>query len=98
MTKRIEAGEFVGATLGVAVVNGVAGVSIDLETGLGSMHARRAASCLLDPMRHDRVLYAGLGDGGIFVLAVLERGDHERADTMTFDRGLEVRVPGGGCE
>jgi hypothetical protein len=56
--------------------------------------ARRAVSCLLDPVLGDHVLLALLGDGSAFVLAVLERTEEGPA-TASLDRDLTLRVPGG---
>lgn len=56
--------------------------------------AKRATSCLLDPVLGDHVLMAVLGDGRAFVLAVLERTEEGPA-TASFDRDLTLRVPNG---
>jgi hypothetical protein len=56
--------------------------------------ARRATSCLLDPMLGDHVLVAVFGDGRAFVLAVLERTEEGPA-TASLDRDLTLRVPNG---
>jgi hypothetical protein len=74
-----------GATLLVRV--GDSGAATDYE-------ARRATSCLLDPVLGDHVLLAVFGDGRAFVLAVLERTEEGPA-TASLDRDLTLRVPNG---
>ena len=59
--------------------------------------ARRATSCLLDPVLGDHVLLAVFGDGRAFVLAVLERTEEGPA-TASLDRDLTLRVPNGSLQ
>ncbi len=60
----------------------------------GEYRARRATSCLLDPMLGDRVLFAIVEDGSAFVLSVLEREEESEA-TVSLDRDLTFRLPQG---
>lgn len=72
----------------------VEGKSCVIRREDGEHRARRAVSCLLDPQLGDRVLFAVIEDGSAFVLAVLER-EEEGAATISLDRDLALRLPGG---
>lgn len=76
----------------------IAGATFVVRVGDGNAateyEARRATSCLLDPVLGDRVLLVLFGDGSAFVLAVLERTEEGPA-TASMDRDLTLRVPGG---
>ena len=61
----------------------------------GAVHeARRAASCLLEPVVGDRVLLAAIGDGSSYVLAVLERAEGQPA-TLSVEGDCALRLPNG---
>jgi len=94
LARKLESAEATQLAGHVARVEGDAFV---VETSEGEWRARRAASCLLDPAPGDHVLFAALGDGRAFVLAVLERADAGKA-TATLDHDLAFRVPGGSFE
>ncbi len=68
-----------------------------VRTDDGEIRARRAVSCLVDPVLGDRVLCALLADGTAYVLAVLERED-DAAATMSMDRDLAIKIPSGRFE
>ena len=65
-----------------------------LETELGAVKARRAVSCLVEPIAGDSVLYAALTEGECFVLAVLERAAPCET-TLSVEGDLRVRLPSG---
>ena len=48
-----------------------------IETSSGTYHARRAVSCLVEPVKGDEVLFAGPQSGDLYVLAILERESGE---------------------
>lgn len=87
---RDSATERVGWVTRVHRGSGAVGVSVDG----GTVEAKRAMSCMLDPVVGDRVLVALIGDGSAFVLAVLER-EGDAPGTMSLDRDLEVALPEG---
>jgi hypothetical protein len=61
----------------------------------GTVHeARRAASCLLEPLPGDRVLLVTIGDGSSYVLAVLERAEGALA-TLSVEGDCALRLPSG---
>lgn len=61
----------------------------------GEVHkARRAASCLLEPMPGDRVLIATIADGSAYLLAVLERAEGAPA-TLSVEGDCTLKVPTG---
>ncbi|MDI1446403.1 DUF3540 domain-containing protein [Polyangium sp. 6x1] len=61
----------------------------------GAVHeARRAASCLLEPVTGDRVLLATIADGSSYVLAVLERAEGTPA-TLSVEGDCAIRLPNG---
>lgn len=75
-------------------VLGVEGCVVSVRAD-GAVHAaRRAASCLLEPLPGDRVLLASLGDGSSYVLAVLERAAGEPA-TLSVEGDCALRLPSG---
>ncbi|NUP10341.1 MAG: DUF3540 domain-containing protein [Polyangiaceae bacterium] len=75
-------------------VAGERSARITISLDGGSVEARRATSCLLDPIAGDRVLVALLGDGSTFVLAVLER-EGDAPGSMSLDRDLKLELPEG---
>lgn len=79
-------------------VVGASGKRLLVRVGEGpsraEYEAKRAVSCLLDPVLGDHVLLAVFGDGSAFVLAVLERTEDGPA-TASLDRDLTLRVPNG---
>jgi hypothetical protein len=68
--------------------------AIEISLDGGTVEAKRAMSCLLDPVAGDRVLVALIGDGSAYVLAVLER-EGEAPGTVSLDRDLTVELPEG---
>lgn len=65
-----------------------------VRTPAGEIEARRAASCLLEPERGDRVLVA-TPDGEAWVLAVLERAEPTAVNRLVVSGDLEIQVPDG---
>ncbi len=61
-----------------------------IRTGTGDYEAKRAVSCLVEPLVDDVVLLALAPNGGAYVLAVLEREEGAKA-TLSTDGDLEVR-------
>lgn len=68
--------------------------AVEISLDGGTIEAKRAMSCLLDPAAGDRVLVALIGDGSAYVLAVLER-EGEAPGTLSLDRDLTVALPEG---
>ena len=68
--------------------------SLSVRTGLGTYRARRAFSCLVEPMVGDVVLLSGLPDGACYVLAVLER-EADAPARLVADGDLEIRLTQG---
>ncbi len=64
------------------------GATSVVRTRLGDLRARRAASCLVDPMPKDRVLVALSGDE-VFILAVLVRAG-EAPVRLSSDESVEI--------
>jgi hypothetical protein len=87
---RDSATERVGWVLRAPRGKGAVEVSLDG----GTVEAKRAMSCMLDPAAGDRVLVALIGDGSAYVLAVLER-EGDAPGTMSLDRDLTVELPEG---
>ena len=75
----------------LAAVVGVVGHEVRVRTTRGEETARRAVSCLVAPAPNDEVLLAGLPDGRLFVLAVLERTDRDRTE-IAVPGALELRA------
>jgi hypothetical protein len=78
-----------------AVVEGAADAYLSVRLGDRRVLARRATSCLVEPIAGDRVLVADAAEGGgeVFVLAVLER-DAGVATTLATDGDLELAPRG----
>lgn len=76
------------------VVAEEAGASLSVRTDSGTYLARRAFSCLVEPMVGDVVLLSGLPDGTCYVLAVLKR-EADAPARLVADGDLEVRLPQG---
>jgi hypothetical protein len=72
----------------------VEGGSLSVQTESGTYRARRAFSCLVEPMEGDVVLLNGLPDGACYVLAILER-EADAPARLVADGDLEVRLPQG---
>jgi hypothetical protein len=68
--------------------------ALTVRTASGTYGARRAFSCLVEPMVGDVVLLSGLPGGACYVLAVLERESEAPARLVT-DGSLEVRLAKG---
>ena len=68
------------------------GVTIDSE--YGELFARRAVSCLVEPVVGDRVLVAGDLNADLFVIAVLEQGDASTT-RISVEGDLHLGVPNG---
>jgi len=83
-----------GPELVYAVVAGSEDGGILAETPMGEVAARRAASCLLQPEKGDRVLMAH-DDGKNWILAVLERPEKKDA-LLCFDKSVRMHTPEGG--
>jgi hypothetical protein len=75
-----------------SVLSGAEG-ELSVRTDSGDYRARRAHSCLVDPVAGDFVLVATLGDGRCFVLAVLER--EAPGVTLAIDGDLDVQLRSG---
>lgn len=74
---------------GLVVGTGPEGIRVDTEEGV--LLAKKAFSCLIEPVEGDRVLVAGDLNDGVHVIAVLERTGDAPA-TMAFDRDLTLGV------
>jgi hypothetical protein len=59
------------------------------------LHARRAASCLLEPVLGDKVLLLTGSAETAYVLAVLERADDSGKATLGLPGDTEIRTAGG---
>lgn len=70
-----------------------AGKTLSVRSGEDLLRARRAASCLLEPMPGDRVLLVTDADDA-YVLAVLERAQGNQA-TLDLPGDTEIRTAGG---
>lgn len=68
--------------------------SLRVATAKGAYEARRAFSCLVEPIVGDRVIVATSSAGEAFVLAVLER-ESDAPATLKVDGDLDVQVPAG---
>lgn len=77
----------------VGRIERVQGALYTVSSGNAEYQARRATSCLIEPVEDDCVLLSIVPERGIYVLAVLERqGELTR---LAFDGDLEMRVPNG---
>ena len=65
-----------------------------VQSGAGLYQAKRAVSCLVEPLEGDTVLVASSKAGTCYVLAVLER-DQEVATRIAVEGDLELQVPDG---
>src|SRR4051812_26455194 len=65
------------------------GQAFILETEAGEFRARRATSCLLEPLPGDLVLVATLSFGASYVLAVLER-EEGAPGSLVVDGDLDI--------
>lgn len=65
-----------------------------VDTDQGDLCARRALSCLVEPMAGDRVLVAGDFNADLFVISVLER-ENSQAVRMTVEGDLTLGLPNG---
>jgi hypothetical protein len=84
--------EPVSPTQEVATVVGVAGRDLRVRTPRGEVAARRAASCLLEPVIGDEVLLVH-HERGAHVLAVLER-DEEAPARLSVEGDLSIAAGG----
>lgn len=75
---------------------GPAGAPWRVRTATGTLHARRAVSCLVEPAPGDTALLALLPDGGCYVLAILERESEGAPTTLRAEGDLRVELPNGG--
>jgi hypothetical protein len=73
------------------------GDELTVELGSGVVVAKRAFSCLVEPLEGDRVLVAVEASGRAYVLAVLERTREAAKTTLRVDGDLEIRTPMGSC-
>lgn len=71
-----------------------AGDDFVVHTDAAVYRARRAASCLLEPLVGDKVLLVTDMDAGDYVLAVLER-DAGRLSTLSLPGDAQIKVRGG---
>jgi hypothetical protein len=70
------------------------GSALRVRAGSGEHAARRALSCLVEPITDDIVLVAQAPNGATYVLAVLEREEGVKA-TLSTDGDLEIRQRAG---
>jgi hypothetical protein len=77
---------------GSVVACGADGIRVD--TRYGELSARRAVSCLVEPVPGDRVLVAGDFNDELFVIAVLERTDTTPI-RITLEGDLSLGLPSG---
>src|SRR5690242_5090700 len=68
--------------------------SFTVEIDSGRYVARRALSCLLEPVPGDLVLVSGVHRGEVYVLAVLKRGGSQ-GTTLAIDGDLTLKIPNG---
>lgn len=73
------------------------GDELTVELGSGVVAARRAFSCLVEPVEGDRVLVAVETSGKAYVLAVLERMSEGAKTTLRVKGDLEIQAPLGTC-
>lgn len=73
------------------------GGELTVELGSGVVVARRAFSCLVEPLEGDRVLVAVEASGRAYVLAVLERMREGAKTTLRAEGDLEIQAPMGTC-
>ncbi|MCK6592164.1 MAG: DUF3540 domain-containing protein [Polyangiaceae bacterium] len=73
------------------------GGELTVELGSGVVAARRAFSCLVEPLEGDRVLVAVEASGRAYVLAVLERTREGAKTTLRAEGDLEIQAPMGTC-
>ena len=71
-----------------------AGDDFVVHTDAAVYRARRAASCLLEPLVGDKVLLVTDMEAGDYVLAVLER-DAGRLSTLSLPGDAQIQVQGG---
>lgn len=67
-----------------------------VRTADGTLDARRAVSCLVEPAPGDTALVAVLPTGACYVLAILEREVEGAPTTLRADGDLRVELPRGG--
>lgn len=77
----------------VARVVSARGSTWRVDAGAGEYEARRAVSCLVEPMIGDLALVAVVPGGGCYVLAVLERDT--RAVSIMLEGDLTMKLPAG---
>jgi hypothetical protein len=73
------------------------GEDLTVEIGSGVVVARRAFSCLVEPVEGDRVLVAVEASGRAYVLAVLARTAASAKTTLRVEGDLEIQAPLGSC-
>ena len=66
-----------------------------VRTASGTVDARRAVSCLVEPAPGDTALLAVLPTGPCYVLAILEREAAGAPTTLRAEGDLHVELPGG---
>ncbi len=73
-----------------------AGEALAVRTSLGTVEARRALSCLIQPRAGDRVLVSMDADGAGYVLSLLERAQGQERDTrLVVDGDLSIHARDG---
>lgn len=73
----------------------VSGGQFSVRSAHGDFQAKRAVSCLVEPLEGDFVLMAGEPRGGAYILSVLERGGETRTTSISCEGDLDIKVPGG---
>ncbi|XXX80522.1 DUF3540 domain-containing protein [Sorangium sp. So ce134] len=70
-----------------------AGTAFVVAVGAGELEARRAVSCMVEPVAGDVVLVSVLAERGAYILAVLERQGSDVSVVLEGD--LHVKLPRG---
>lgn len=78
----------------VGIITDAGADDFSVCTDYGVYQARRAVSCLIEPVIDDRVLIAGDPDEDLFVIAVFERNDTAPLKIVA-DRDLSIGVKEG---
>jgi hypothetical protein len=83
-----------GAFLEAGEVTGSEGGLYRVDTGCGTLEARRAVSCLVEPLAGDTVLVSQTNSGGCHVLGILER-QADAATSLAFEGDVDLNTRNG---
>ena len=75
-------------------VTGREGHLFKIETGFGSVAAKKSVNCLVEPLRGDTVLISQAASGRCYILSILER-ENDGPSSLVFEGDVELKTRDG---